>query len=274
MRIITLLSDMGIKDYYVASVKGTIYSYFPEAKVVDISHHVQPFDIAQASFILKNVYKDFPKGSIHIIGVNPEKVVRENLFDSREEVKHLVVEFDGHYFIGADNGIFSLLMDEKPERIFEVDFELTDEELTFPVKTVFARAACMIAAGQDPGSFGVMANEIRERVVFRPVIEKDLIKGTVIYVDSYGNVITNITRQLFEKARNGRKYKIVFRSEDYEVTEIRKTYNEVPEGEMLALFASSGHLEIAINKGVEGSGGGASGLFGLKLNDTIRVEFY
>ena len=273
MAIITLTSDMGDRDFYVAAVKGAILSRLPDSRIVDISHHIAPFDIAQASFVLRNSYPSFPQGSIHIIGINPEKISRKGPFDMRDEAGHLVVRHKGHTFIGADNGVFSLLFDEAPEEVFEITIQLNEDPGGFPMKNVFAPIACLLAAGTPLEEIGLPHAEIRERAVFRPVVESGMLKGTVIYIDFYGNVITNITRELFEQVRKGRKFTLLFRSEDYEINEISSTYGDVPEGEKLALFGASGHLEIAINKGVEGSGGGASGLFGLKLNDTVRIEF-
>lgn len=273
MAIITLTSDMGDRDFYVAAVKGAILSRLPQALVVDVSHHISPFDIAQASFVLRNVYNEFPKGSIHIIGINPERIKRKGPFDMRDETVHLVATYQGHYFIGADNGIFSLLFDEKPDSLTEITIDTGGDPGNFPVKNVFAPIACMIASGTPLEEIGLPMEEVRERAVFRPVVESDMIKGTVIYIDTYGNVITNINRELFEKVRKERDFTLYFRSEDYEITEISTAYGDVPEGEKLALFGSSGHLEIAINRGVEGSGGGATSLFGLKLNDSIRIEF-
>lgn len=264
---------MGVRDSYLASVKATIYGLYPQAQIVDISHHVAPFDIAQASFILRSVYHEFPKGTIHIIGVNPEKYVPTGLFPITEHTNHLVIEYKGYFFIGADNGIFSLLFDETPDGIYELDFELTPEEQTFPVKSVFARAACFIAAGKHPREFATATTGIRERQLIRPMVEKDAIKGSVIYIDTYGNVITNITRKLFEENRRGRRFLVSFRGNEHELDTLRQNYSEVPEGEMLAFFNSTGHLEIAINKGVEGMGGGASSLVSLKLNDSVRVDF-
>lgn len=273
MAIITLITDMGHRDFYVSAVKGAIYSVAENAKIVDISHHIPPFDIAQASFVLKNAYKEFPKGSIHIIGVNPEKVKRKDLFDMREEIVHLVVEKNGHFFIGADNGIFSLLFEDGVDRSFEITIDTGGDDMVFPTKNVFAKIAGMLFHGTPLEEIGLPKEDLKERSEFRPIIEKDLIKGTVIYIDSYGNVISNITFDLFEKQRKNRNFSITFRSDDYEITEISKSYDEVPPGEKVALFNSSGHLEIAINKAVTGRGGGAASLFGISLNDSIRIEF-
>lgn len=264
---------MGHRDFYVSAVKGAIYSAAPDARIVDISHEIPPFDILQASFVLKNAYKEFPKGSIHIIGINPEKLKRKDLFDMREEVLHVVVEKNGHYFIGADNGIFSLLFEEGVDRAFEITVDTNTDELLFPTKNVFAKIAGLLHQGSKLEELGFPLEELKEKAEFRPIIESHLIKGTVIYIDSYGNVISNITQTLFEQQRKNRNFIISFRSDDYEINEISKTYDEVPPGEKVALFNSSGHLEIAINKAVTGRGGGAASLFGISLNDSIRIEF-
>lgn len=272
MRTITLTTDMGLQDYYVAAVKGTILGLYPNAHIVDITHHIQPFDIAQTAFVLKNVYHSFPKGTIHIIGVNSEKT-NPLVQPGAALTRHVVVLYNEHYFIGADNGVFSLFFDREPEAIYEIDFDMDDHEQTFPVKTVFARAASLIASGQQPGSFGHPISSLNQRTIIAPTVNPNLIKGTVIYIDGYGNVITNITRAIFEQQTSNKEFKIVLRGGSHEIDAIRKAYNEVPEGEVVALFESSGHLEIAINKGVEGNGGGAAGLLGLRLGDTVRVEY-
>lgn len=255
---------MGLKDYYVAAVKGAIISQLEDVQIVDISHQISPFDIAQASFVIKNCFNEFPKGTIHIIGVNPFV---------KGEIKHVLVLYNGHYFIGADNGIFSLLFTKKPDKIFELNiFEETYNQ-SFPTKNVFVKAACHIARGGTPEVIGKQIEEVQKRQLFRATAESNVIKGTVIYIDSYGNVITNISRKLFYEIKQERDFKIYLTRAGYTISKIRKNYNEVPDGEKVALFSSSGYLEIAINRGVEGSGGGANKLFGLKITDTVTIEF-
>lgn len=265
MSIITLTSDMGIKDFYLASIKGAIYKALPDANIVDISHHITPFDIAQAAFIVKNTYPDFPEKTVHIISVDPEPSINSH---------HVAIQKDGQYFIGNDNGFFSLLFDEQPEQIWKLTPPPTIGSSSFPSKSIFVWAATLLAQGARLADIGERTDSIKMRVAFRPVIEPDLIKGTVIFIDGYGNVITNIDRKLFESSRDGRKFTLYFRGENHGITKISETYNEVPPGEKLAIFGAGDFLEIAINKGVEGSGGGANKLFGLKLNDIIRIEFH
>lgn len=258
MAIITLTSDLGLKDYYVGSIKGAIYREMPTATVVDISHEVPKFDIAQAAFIVANSFREFPEGSIHIIGVNPEET---------PETPHVVVVFDGHYFIGADNGIFSLIFEKEPQRIMELTLSQDTDFLTFPTKDVFVKAACHLARGGTLSIIGKPLEKLNERMMLRAVVDGNTIRGMVIYIDSYGNVITNITSHLFKKIGRGRPFTIQFRVSRYNITHIHNTYKDVPEGEKLALFGSTGFLEVAINHG------NANGLLGLRLNDIVRVEF-
>jgi S-adenosylmethionine hydrolase len=263
--IITLITDMGNKDYYVASIKGKIYSLLSSVNVVDISHEIKPFDIAHASYVLRNCYSEFPMGSVHIIGVNPE---------STDDIHHSIIKYNGHYFVGADNGFFSLLCGtELPEKIVRIDQLDVSHNQSFPTKDIFVSVAVALASGTPMENLGTISDTIVRKQLFRPTAEETVIKGTVSYIDAYGNIITNITKELFDEICNGRTFSIYLTRAGYTITKIHKKYNEVPQGEKVALFSSTGTLEISINKGVEGSGGGANKLFGIKLNDTITIEF-
>ena len=264
MNIITLTSDMGIKDFYLAAIKGAIYKAYSEAKVVDISHFVTPFDIAQAAFILKNAYPDFPDKTVHIISVDPE---------STESKHHVVVQYNKQYFIGNDNGMFSLMFDQQPEKVWRLNPPSDIGSSFFPSKSVFIWAAAHLAQGGRPEDIGERIDSVNTRAAFHPVVMPNLIKGTVIFIDGYGNVITNVSKTLFESTCKNRKYTIYFRGDSYGITKISQSYNDVPPGEKMAIFGPGNFLEIAINRGVEGSGGGANKLFGLKCNDIIRIEF-
>jgi len=262
--IITLTTDMGLKDYYVASIKGSRIKELPEVRIIDISHSIQPFDISQAAFVIKNCYKEFPKGTIHVIGINPE---------ANDNCSHIIVENHQQYFIGAYNGIFSLLFEKEPDAIWEISINEESNSYSFPTKNIFTKAACHIARGGLPSVISKPIASYNKRELFRATVDPDVIKGTVTYIDSYGNLITNISQQLFNEICKGRPFKIFLTRSGYSINKIHLKYGDVPEGEKVALFSSSGLLEIAINKGVDGSGGGASQLFGLKLNDTITIEF-
>ena len=257
MAIITLTSDWGHKDHYSGAVKGAICRMLPEAHIIDISHHVPAFDLNQAAFIIKHSYPDFPEGTIHIIAVNSEASI---------QTPHTLVYHHGHYFIGADNGIFSLIFDDKPFKIIELDIIQDSDYFTFPARDVFAKAACHVAAGKPIGELGPVREKVMEKIAFRPVVQGDMIKGHVNYIDNYGNAFTNISEALFRSTVNTRRFSITFRSPNYRITSISTSYKDVSQGEMLALFSTTGLLEIAIRDGK------ANTLLGLKPDQLIMVE--
>ncbi|MCD4678882.1 MAG: SAM-dependent chlorinase/fluorinase [Bacteroidales bacterium] len=258
MPIISITSDWGLKDHYLAAVKGSILTYIPDATIVDISHDIPSFDLNQTSFVIRNSYEYFPKGSIHIIGVKSDASIK---------TPHTAVLFDGHYFLGADNGVFSLIFNRDPEKIVEIDIIQDTDSFTFSTRDVFVRAAAHIAKGEPLENLGIVKDSLMQKMSFAPVVEKNAIKGKVIYVDTYENVITNITEPLFKELVGKKSFSIVFRTPGYLISSISKSYDDVPEGEMLALFSTGSHLEIAINLGK------ASSLLGLRIDDTVRIEF-
>ncbi|WP_299104713.1 SAM-dependent chlorinase/fluorinase [uncultured Tenacibaculum sp.] len=275
MSLITLTTDFGLKDHFVGAVKGAIYSELPDAKIVDITHLISPFNITETAYILKNAYKSFPEGTIHIIGVDSEL---------SSENKHIALELDGHYFICPDNGLISMIASEvNPTKIVEINIhDYVDS--SFPVLDVFVQVASHIARG---GSLNIIGKEIqsyKKIIEIQPKINQDqtVIVGGVIYIDNYGNVITNITKKLFSTIGKGRNYSI--RAGRYEFKKIVNQYNEIVDfsvpteqrmydGNKLALFNSAGYLEIAIYRSNLNTVGGASTLLGLKYRDSIAIEF-
>ena len=257
MAIITLTSDWGSKDHYAGSVRGAILRLLPDAQIVDISHQIPSFDLNQAAFIIRNFYRNFPEGTIHILAINSEAAT---------DTPHTLEYHNGHYFIGADNGIFSLIFDDLPAKIIELDIIQDSDYFIFPARDVFVKVACHIAAGKPIEPLGHLKEGIMQKIAFKPVIQDDLIKGKVIYVDNYENVFVNITEQLFAAVVKNRKFAITFRSPNYRITKISKSYKDVTPGEMLALFSTSGYLEIAIRMSK------ASSLLGLKMDQLVLVE--
>ncbi len=256
MAIITLTTDLGLKDYYVSAVKGSIYSQWPDAVIVDITHQIPSFNIQEAAYILRNSYANFPKGTVHIVGVNAEVSL---------QTPHIALLANGHYFIGADNGIFSLIFESPPDKIVELNQFQELDNPTFPTRDVFTKAACHLAKGGILDLIGTPKSELIERMLFRPVTVGDNLRGSVIYIDSYSNVVTNITKKIIAEMGNGRKFSVRFGS--HEIEKISKTYLEVIDGEIAVLFNSAGHLEIAITRGK------ASQLLNLHLGDTITLQF-
>ena len=184
MPVITLTSDWGTKDHYLASVKGTILKQVPEARIIDISHQIPPHNLTEAAFVLKNCYRDFPPGTIHIIGVSTEE---------SEKNPHTAVFADGQYFIGADNGIFSLLFEKGADKVVEITLMQDSEFFTFSSRDRFVKAAALLAAGEDISKLGTEREALNQKILFAPVVDANVIKGMVIYIDNYENVITNIT---------------------------------------------------------------------------------
>src|SRR6056297_824034 len=205
MAIITLTTDFGLKDHFVGVLKGSIYSELPDAKIVDISHDIAPFNIQECAYILKNSYHSFPKGSIHIVGIDSE---------ATEENQHIAVLIDGHYFIGANTGVIGLITSEiKPEKIFEI--KIPDPfHGSFPVLSVFVQVASHIARGGTLEVVGKPFSELKELKEFIPRIVDDgkKIIGSVIYIDNYGNVVTNIQKHLFEAYKKGRDFELLVRN--------------------------------------------------------------
>jgi S-adenosylmethionine hydrolase len=253
MSIITLTSDWSSNDFYVGAIKGKILSLCKETVIVDISHKIQTFNTTQAAFVLRNAYPNFPKGTIHLIFVNTEPTT---------EKPFLALQANGHYFIGTDNGVFSLIIGEQAERIVKLKTENANSSFD-----VITEAACKLAAGAEIDELGEVCKTFNVRKPLRPTIENTTLTGSVIYLDSFQNAITNISRELFEKIAQHRSFDIFVQSKHYKVSRISSFYNEVPVGELLAIFNSIGLLEIAINNG------NAARLLNLDTNSTVRVEF-
>ncbi len=275
MAIITLTTDFGEKDYFAGATKGAVYSELPDVKIVDISHSVSPFNIPEAAYIIQNAYSSFPKGTIHIIGID---------FEINKENKHIAIKLDDHYFICANNGIMSMICAEiAPEKIVEINIH-DKIETSFPVLDVFVKAACHIARGGTLEVIGKTISKIKPIKNVVPYVndDKTQIIGSIIYVDNYGNVITNIKRNFFETIQKGRTFEISARN--YKFKTINTNYSDIvnfdiPEGKRhdtgrkLVVFNSGGFLEIAVYKSNPATVGSASTLMGLNIRDTVTVNF-
>lgn len=256
MPFITLTSDWNQNDFYVGMLKGMILTASPEAGIVDISHQVMPFNLTQAAFIIRNSYSHFPADSIHLICVNTEP---------EGDQKVLAAQYDGHYFIGTDNGIFGLLFKSEPEKLVEISF---DKKKSKTVLDLFVETACALLSGEPIEKIGSPIEQYQKQTPRRAVIEESVINGSVIYVDSYQNAFTNITRELFERIGKGRPFEVFLSSNYYRINKISSKYSEVPVGELVILFNSLDLMEIAINKG------NAVQLLNLSTGSVIRVKFF
>lgn len=253
MPIITLLSDWGLTDHYVASVKGTILSRLPDAVIVDISHSIRLFDIKHAAFVMQNTWRTFPEGTIHIIGL-----------DSIESDKHphVIVKSEGHYFIGADTGLLSLILDKEPERIIAISVNQDSGYFTFPSRDRFVKVAVMLAGGADIDSLGEPLATLNMKTLMQPHFDGSIIYGKVTHIDHYENVFANVTDRYVRECMGKSAYHIRFRKD---VIPLKKAYADVREGNVLALFASNGFLQIAVNRGR------AASLLGVAIDNDISV---
>ena len=274
MNIVTLTTDLGLKDHYVASLKGQLLSKTTQVQIVDISHNVQAFNIAETSYFINNVMNDFPDGTIHFLGVDS---VPDISIDSHKTNSYpIVMLLNNQYFVGSDNGIFSLLKNfHEAEKIVRLDFS-SKNAFRHPFKNIYVPAISSILEGKNIDELGeeIKVNDLNRALTTQALIGENLIKGSVIHIDHYGNVIVNITEQLFQKIGKGNPFTIYFRHKNYFIDRISENYNEVAIGEKLALFNENNWLEIALNKATKTTGGGAASLLGLKINEIVRVEFH
>jgi len=258
MAVVTIISDWNRNDYYLAALKGRILSLCPETTIVDITHQVSSFNSAQAAFILRNCYRNFPEDTIHLICVNTE---------SSPEKPHVVIHASGQYFIGCNNGFFGLLLDEDPEEVMVLKKD-PHHPGSFAELYGFADCACNIIRKKKWNELGTAPMPVLKQIPILPTIDETTINGSVVYIDSYRNAITNISRELFDQIRKGRPFDIFIQSNYYKINRLNKNYHDSSTGELLALFNSLGLLEIAINSG------NAADLLNLSINSVVRIKFY
>ena len=274
MSIITLITDFGHKDYFVGALKGKILSEQKEAVIVDISHEIDLFNTLEASYCIEAAYHNFPKGTIHIIGVDSERV---------GDTQHIAMQWDDHYFICADNGILNTLIQKKiPQKIVAITIH---DRLNTDVSDmdVFAAVACHISRGGLLNVIGKEIQSLKSISVLTSTISDDLaeIKGQIVYIDSFGNCVTNISQKQFNDTIRSRKFEIIIKNK--KITRLHKSYSDFPvsdtkqlkdlEGDFLALFNENGYLEIAIYKSNPKTVGSAATLLGLHFRDSISVKF-
>jgi len=250
------MSDFGHRDAYVAAIKAKFFSLNPSIAVIDISHEIEPYNIAHAAFVLRSVFKDFPLGTVHLAAVNTHSSPDENF---------LAVKLEGHFFIGADNGVFSLLSDKTPELIIELT--KGDEYFpSFPEKTMLAAAAIALASGKAITELGKPITNIRQMLNRQVRVTKTSITGHVAHIDHYGNLICTISKEVFEQARNARPYTISFAKEHFD--SLSETYKSGEHGDCIVFFNSYQALEIAICQG------NAAELLGLMLDSPVTIQFH
>ncbi|HNW56926.1 MAG TPA: SAM-dependent chlorinase/fluorinase [Bacteroidales bacterium] len=252
MPVITLTTEWKPDDIYNGIIKGKICNLCPGTIIIDNAGSIAPFDIAHASFIIRNTFGNYPEGSVHIICVHSEA-------DNKHD--HLIVRAKEHFFVGTDNGIFNLILNSEPDEIIKIDCGDSTDELD-----IYARVAADIISGKKPADLGTQVDAFYEELPLRATIDKNVIIGSIIFIDSYGNAMSNITRDVFYRVFENKEYRILIQSNKNFTNKISQKYSDVPVGEMLARFNQFDLLEISIN------GADISELLNISTGSVVRVD--
>jgi len=255
MAIVTLLTDSGESDHYVAAIKAKILSVNPGLTIVDISHKIAACDIAHGAFVLKSVFRDFPRGTVHLCGVDSTA----NRGDSV-----VAVQIEDHFFVGSDNGLFGLISEKPHQTLVELN-KIAPVVTTFPERDIFASAAAKLASGVPISTVGIAMPLFKKMTDRHVKATRKLIAGNVIRIDNYGNLITNIPRDAFETLSKGKNFTIQFGGEKFK--RIHSNYNQTDHGECFLIFNSLDLLEIGIYKG------NANELLGLSYDSPVNILF-
>lgn len=266
MRTVTLITDWGLDGIYVGAFKGKLLSQTDDLHLVDISHQITPYDTGQAAFTLRSCYNLFPKGTIHVLGVGGEINRREP-----KSRTYICFEKDEYFFIGNDDGCWRLIFDELPEKVFKLKSEEAIEKFSgFPELGVFTEAILLLNNNIPIDKIGESYSLVHTLLPSRAALHPSIINGEIIYIDFFGNAITNISKSEFERVGKNRKFDIFIGSynEKYKISKINKEYSESVSSNLMAIFSYSGLLEIAI------ANGQASSMFNIKQNKEVRIKFY
>jgi S-adenosylmethionine hydrolase len=249
--IITLTTDFGSKDHYAGAMKGVILSINPRVTIADITHEIPPHDVFKAAFTLRNFYRYYPRRTIHVAIVDPGVGGRR---------RAIALEADGHIFVGPDNGVFTFIYREsKPSRVHEIrsaKHTLSDISLTFHGRDIFAPVAAHLSLGVSVEDLGKPLRKPKQLPLKEPSLRREEIIGEVIYIDSFGNLVTNIPARLVKPESRIRIGEWIIRG-------LSTSYSDVPKGKPLAIVGSSGFLELSLNQGR------ASDV--VKVRDGVRV---
>jgi S-adenosyl-L-methionine hydrolase (adenosine-forming) len=255
MAIITLLTDSGESDHYVAAVKARILSINPGLSMVDISHQIAACDVAHGAYVLKSSFRDFPPGTVHLVGVDSS---------GKRDDAYLALQLEDHFFVGVDNGLFGLISDKNHQQAIQLN-SVNPIQTTFPEKDILAPAAARLASGVTITTLGKPVASFRKSMNRQVKATKRIIAGHVLRVDNYGNLITNIAKVDFEVLTKGRTFSIQVGGEKFK--RIHTNYHQTEQGDCFLIFNSNDLLEIGIYKG------NASELLGLQYDSPVNVTF-
>ncbi len=272
MSIITITSDWQTNDYYSGMFKGRLLRLVPDAVIVDINRHIEPFHILQAAFVLRQVFLEYPEGTIHLLLVN--QGLQRGIWPA-------VAKFRNQFLVGWDDGVLSLVMAGNPDFYLRIDQSVLEKmdaatgieeqlqriEPSFPELSLFPRIASYLNMNLPLDQVGSHSIDSEGSNSWLPAIRKDQIDGQVVFIDSYRNAITNIPKSEFLRIGANRTFEITIKSNRYKIYRINQTYMESEPGELLAIFNTAGLLEISIAQG------NASELLGFEPGTPIKIKF-
>jgi len=268
--IITITTDFGTEDAYVAAMKGTMLSIAPSAQLVDVTHQIAPQDVMESAFVLQSAQPYFPEGTVHLVVVDP---------GVGTERRAVALRHDGHWYVGPDNGVFPLVLDgEPPDAVVELDdpaaWRTEAPSATFHGRDIFSPAAAHLAAGRSLDALGSPVESLEPLRWAQPTTDAGTVQGWVVHVDHFGNCITNIRRSTLRdaldlEARPSPEALPPLKA--YAGTTVLEslssTYGDVAEEEPLLLFGSTGYLEVSVN------GGNAAERLDIRKGDSIKLAF-
>ncbi len=235
--IITLITDFGLQDGYVGVMKGVIANINPSAKIIDISNNIKPQDVFQAAYVLYNSYSYFPKGTIHVVVVDPG-------VGSKRKI--LCLKAKDYFFLAPDNGVLSLIVvgEEYPSirEVTNKEFFLQKISNTFHGRDIFAPLAAHLSNGVSHKSLGKRISSIKEINLPKPIRSPGgVLKAEIIHVDGFGNLVTNINKEVFNRMDSKSKSPLIIAGKK-RIKKVSKSYTDVGDKEPLAIFGSSGYL--------------------------------
>jgi S-adenosylmethionine hydrolase len=252
MPLVTFTSDFGNGDHYVAAVKAAMLSGDPSVQIIDISHDIKPFDIPHLAFTINSVFRQFPTGTVHLIGLNAN--------DSAEQ--YIGARLEEHLFLLPDNGLIGLLSDQPPSEVVLIKSESTS---LFPTRDLLAPIALAISKGENLENFGSKTSDYKRMVSRKVKATRKEIAGHIIHVDQYGNLISNIKKVDFDILSKEKRFKIQIGKETAERIHVK--YQDVEPGDIFFVFNSLGLLEIGINQGQ------ANQLLGMGYDAPVNIQF-
>ncbi|MGM0650295.1 MAG: SAM hydrolase/SAM-dependent halogenase family protein [Bacteroidota bacterium] len=257
-KIVSIISDWKNQDFYLAALKHRLMRYMPDVVISDVSHQVEAFNDMQAAFIQRSMWQYFPQNSIHLMCVNSV---------ASAETPHVLIHHNGHYFIGADNGYWPFICHGKPQKAWLLNDDSHHEGNSFPELNVFATVAAGLGKGMQPDEFGKPDYEVSENTELKVVFKPGSMHAAFLYFDSYGNGMSNLTKQAFYDHVGDKKFRILVVSEQNKLNKISQSYADVRQGSLCAVFNSQNLLELAIREG------NLKQLLNLQTGDAIRIEY-